>query len=240
MNTHETLEPSSEGTKNEADTRSSRASAGAAEDVRGRIVIEEERFSKTKLALQVFQTVGILLVAVSLYFSWRTLKAEQKSMIAQHEWNRRQYTAQVLGRWDEAIKDHRNPIVEAFPGLVQDAYADIPSQDRCRRIREAKKGEFKVNGVDAFELRAHIISVFDYFEDLAIAWDTQTGNQKTIEESVAGAILRWHDFFRYFIQDMKQEMKYDSWPALTRTVEIWKADRAQKTMPMPKAEEGEE
>ncbi len=191
----------------------------------GKIVVEEERYGKTKLVLQVSQTLGILLVALSIYVSWRSFQEQQRSFHDQHEWNRRQYTSELLGRFNAELKDHRAPIMQAFPGLYHQVSSAPPSHEECRKILKAQKGDFSVRGVDAFELRNHIVSVLNYFENVTLAWESQTGNQDTIKESLSLTILRWHDFFHNFILEANDEMGGDAWPPLNRVVGTWKAHK---------------
>jgi hypothetical protein len=203
-----------------------------------RVIVEKERYAKIKLVLQVCQTLGIILVALSIYVSWRSFQEQQRSFHDQHEWNRRQFTSELLGRFNAELKDHRAPIMQAFPGLFNQDSSEPPSRDECRKILKAKKGQFSIKGVDAFELRNHIVSVLNYFEDLTLAWESQTGDQATIKDSVSITILRWHDFFHNFILEVNDELGGDAWPPLNRVVGTWKAESEQKAKSISKTGSG--
>lgn len=236
MSTSERSKPKSKQNEtNKGDIRTELPITGESETpIRDRIVVEQERYAKAKLALQICQTLGILLVAFSIYVSWRSLQEQQRGVNDQHEWNRRQYTIELLSRFNAELKDHRAPVMDAFPGLYFQDNSGPPTRDQCRRIRQAKKGDFSIRGVDAFELRNHIVSVFNYFENLALAWESQTGNRDAIKDSVSLVILRWHDFFHNFILEVNEEMKGDPWPPLTRVVGTWKAEGEPKAKSIPK------
>lgn len=196
--------------------------------------VEGERFSKTKLGLQVVQTIGILFVAFSLYLSWRSLPTQQRSFKDQHELSRRQNTAALLARFNPEIEGRRARIMMAFPGLYNQASQGPPSLDRCREIMKAKKGQLLIEGVDAFDLRNDIAAVLNYFEDIARDWEYQVVDQSAIQESVGHVILRWHNFFQNFIQAATEENGTDPWPPLTRVVGTWKAGSSAQARQIPR------
>jgi hypothetical protein len=196
--------------------------------------VREERFSKTRLLLQVAQTLGILFVAISLYVSWRSLQDQQRGFKDQHELSRRQNTSVLLARFNSEIESRRAPIMRAFPGLYNQASQGPLSLDKCREIMKAKKGELSIEGVDAFDLRNDIAAVFNYFEDIARDWEYQIVDQSAVRESVGHVILRWHNFFQNFIEAAKEENGTDPWPPLTRVVGTWKADSSPQVKQIPR------
>ncbi|MDD2761339.1 MAG: hypothetical protein PHH11_13745 [Methylomonas sp.] len=186
-----------------------------------------ERFETTKFALQVVQTLGIVLAVASLHVSYKSFKAE-------HEWKRRQFTAELLGNFNANIKEHRSVLIQAFPGLGDADTGIQPSKEECRKIIKAKKGQYIINGgLDTFEVRDHLVGMFNYFEHVAYSYEAKLGNQPDIEASMSNVILRWHNFFSNCIQEVYSEFGGDVWPPLTRVVGTWKLHQGDHVIDVP-------
>jgi hypothetical protein len=188
----------------------------------------DERFAKTKLALQIVQTAAIIFAAASLWVSYTALRDD-------HEYKRRQFTAELISSFNGKIKEIRGPLMDAYPGLHNVDAGQPPSFEDCRKMIKAKRGDFRINDkVDAFEVRAYLLSAFNNFEHVAYAFERHLGNQPEIEESFSHVILRWDSFFGNCVRAANEEMKSDNWPPLTRVVGTWKANREKRVQPVPK------
>ncbi|HZF13514.1 MAG TPA: hypothetical protein VFE33_32375 [Thermoanaerobaculia bacterium] len=187
----------------------------------------EDRFAGMKLILSIIQTMGVLVAAASLVLSLWGIRE-------QHEWNRRQQALTILEKFNSEVAPHRTAIFAAYPGINDENTNQIPTHEECQTIIKARKpGETKIRGIDAFELRSHLVSVLNYFEDLAIAWEYQVGDQTILEEAAAPVILRWYQVFQPCITEMDKEAGESVWPSLERVVASWEEKRAKPAHKIP-------
>ena len=129
----------------------------------------EDRFATIKLILSIIQTIGVLLAAASLILTFWGIRQ-------QHEWNRREQALAILTKFNAEITPHRETIFAAYPGINDERTSQIPSPEECQTIIKSRKPDVqKIRDVDAFQLRGHIISVLNYFENVTIAWEYHIG-----------------------------------------------------------------
>ena len=182
----------------------------------------EDRFATLKLALAVIQTLGIVLAAASLVVALYGIRQ-------QHEWNRREQALAIVSKFNTEMRPHKEAIFLAFPGINDAQNNQIPTQEECVTIIKARARAVKiVRNADAFDLRDHVLSVLNYFENLTIAWEYHIGDREIIEEATAPVILRWHKVFEPCMSEMNKEVGEEVWPSLQRVVTEWKGKRAKR------------
>jgi hypothetical protein len=179
----------------------------------------EERFAGTKLILQIVQTGGVVVAVISLIVSYQLSKQE-------YEWRREHFTVELLGKFKDQVREHREILMQTFPALHHSDGGCPPSREQCARIIAAKKGAYLLDDKsDAFEVRHHVVSVLNIFEHVAFAYERQLGDRDAIEASFSPLILRWHGFFANFIEEQNREFGADMWPPLTRVAQKWKVKK---------------
>jgi len=125
-----------------------------------------------------------------------------------HDWNRREYAANMIAEWNEQTGDHRKIIEKYKPGLI-----DIDSSGNIVEITKAEAREiYKSKPNDPkWEVRFSIIELLNYMEFISMSYFHRTGDQLMIEESYAQFLVPLHDTLKNFIDVVKEERGYDPW-----------------------------
>ena len=167
-------------------------------------------------------SVGSLLTVVALLLAFNTLRDT-------HEWNRRHYTIELMGSWNTRARPHLAFLEHEFPDFF--AVPDFIGNPEVLRSWKldprravqlvASDGSPPQAGSRDLEIRDHLIELFNYFEDLSIAYEQNIVDRATAEDSFAPTMIDAYTFFQPFIEEMRNVNRRDPWPPITRTVDLW-------------------
>lgn len=165
-----------------------------------------------KSVLDVVKDLGPIITAIAVFVAVWTLRAN-------HEWNRRHYTALLVATWNDKTSAHRKAIERLRPGLI-----DLDSKGTPTELTKADATAIYSAKVDTpeWELRFHFTELLNHFEAIASAYRNNVGDQRMIEESFRGVLVRFQDILINFIAVVKQHRGYEPWEPYTAVVEHWK------------------
>ncbi|MGO9085917.1 MAG: DUF4760 domain-containing protein [Candidatus Sulfotelmatobacter sp.] len=161
--------------------------------------------------LGVLKEYGSLITAFSVFVAIWTLKAN-------HDWNRRNYTAGLIGEWNDETSIHRKAIEKLRSGLI-----DLDTRGDVIEISEKDARAIYASKVDTpdWELRFHFIELLNYFEVIAAAYRNRVGDPQMIEESLRNVLVRWRKILRHFMEVVEKERGYKPWEPFTTVVDFW-------------------
>lgn len=161
--------------------------------------------------LSVLKDYGSIITAISVLVAVWTLRAN-------HDWNRRNYTAALIGQWNDETSVHRKAIEKLRPGLI-----DLDSKGEVVEICEKDARAIYSSKVDTpeWELRFHFIELLNYFETITAAYRNRVGDPQMIEESLRNVLVRWRKILRHFMEVVEKERGYKPWEPFTTVVDFW-------------------
>ena len=108
--------------------------------------------------LAVLKEYGSLITAFAVLVAIWTLKAN-------HDWNRRNYTAGLVAEWNDETSVHRRAIEKLRPGLI-----DLDTKGEVTELTKKDASAIYTSKADTpeWELRFHFIELLNYFEVIAI------------------------------------------------------------------------
>jgi len=169
----------------------------------------EEKYSLQKLILLYVQTVAILIGVLSVVVGWLSFRD-------QSEWNRWNHTSDLLGKFNSELNPHLEQIMSKWPDVNDTVPKNVPS------IKDFDKLDVP--------MQLHLAAVFNYFEDVAFNWEHKLADRESIESSLIPIIVRWHRYFRNFLE-AAQNKTGDLWPPLTKAVREWEGEESLKPNP---------
>jgi hypothetical protein len=155
-----------------------------------------------KVRLQFIQAIGTVVAVIALLFTYLQFRDY-------HEFNRRAKAMELLSRFNAEVGPHREEIVKAFPKINNADAHQAPSRAQCLQIVQATTAGEKIPGItdDALALQRHLNSVFNYFEDVAIGWDSSVADEKILDDSMTIPLLRWYETLSEYDQAVKDKYK---------------------------------
>lgn len=138
---------------------------------------------------------------------------------ANHAWNRRKYALQLLHDWNENTIQHRRFIESSLPGLLD-------KNNKTKKIVELSKNDaYKIYSAlpssEEWELRFHIIQLFNYFELIATAYFTRVGDKTVIEDSFSLILTNYYDSLSNIIDIFQDNRNYIIWSHYSDAVHEW-------------------
>lgn len=163
--------------------------------------------------LSVIRDVGPLITAIAVVVAIWTLKAN-------HDWNRRNYTAALIAQWNDKTSIHRRTIEKLRPGLI-----DLDTKGEVIELTKRDAQAIYTSKVDTaeWELRFHFVELLNYFEVIAAAYRNQVGDQQMIEESLRHVLVRWRHILRHFMEVVEEHRGYEPWEPFTTVVDFWES-----------------
>ena len=179
--------------------------------------------------LEAATSIGSLFTVVAVLLAVFSLRAD-------HEWNRRHYTLELMGLWNSRARPHLTYLEHEFPEFfaVPD-FIENPEllnswrldTERARLLIASDIGTPQ-SEAKGLEIRDHLIELLNYFEDISVAYELQVIDRGPIEDSIATVIMDVYTFFQPFIAEMQKANRRDPWPPLSRTVQLWLSEAARR------------
>src|SRR5262249_35499118 len=133
---------------------------------------------------------------------------QQQSKSDEYIWKRQDLAIQLLRDWDEKTTAHRAKI-----DRLQAKLEGIKVAARMPPIKKELADKlWQQQGYDdgnqeeeaRFQLRSELISLLNYFDSVAVAYNTQAANQQLIAYSLKDSLLRWQGRLRAFTNAAKE------------------------------------
>ncbi len=172
--------------------------------------------------LEFIKDVGPVVTAVGVFVAVWTLRAN-------HDWNRRQYTATLVAGWNEKTSVHRKAIEKLRPGLI-----DLNVKGEPTEIGKKDAAEIYTAKPDtpSWDLRFHFIELLNHFESIAAAYRNHVADRQMIEESFRSVLVRFYDILGNFMEEVKQHRGYEPWKPYHIVVREWKTVPVKKRRPV--------
>jgi len=183
-------------------------------------MLRQEKVEKLKLVFSGIQTIGIILLVISVFLAYR-------SNIDANKWKRYDTASDLLRRFEQfenfsyKLKNYFKELYGNYPKnytpLSIDDYKKIDEQD----------GIVKINGTDydAPLIRKNLLGIYNYFEDVAYAYNKGLADKELIDKSLKHLILRIDRIFSNYREAVKcryEGKQIDSWPPFTELMDKWK------------------
>jgi len=160
--------------------------------------------------------IGVVITAIGVFLAFFTLRAN-------HDWNRRERAIAMAEKWNTQTLVHRKAIERAIPGLYDINKKSVTvvelSVNRATQIYLANPED--EDQFSDWELRFHFIELLNYFEDVALSYLHQVGDQHILDEAISRPLLRWYAILSPFMKVVKEHRGYDAWEAFSSIVKIW-------------------
>ena len=180
---------------------------------------------------------GIIFAAIQVYLSkkqaetathslanaYDNLALMKKALEDDHEWRRIHYTSQLLTDWNASARIHLAHLNKRFPNFqsVPDFISNPDLKNHWRLPLEDAKRIFEGKDEETIETRDHLISLFNFLEGMAVAWEKNVVDQELIRDSCGVVMVDTCTYFAQFILLMTEESRRAPWPPLDRVVEYW-------------------
>jgi hypothetical protein len=162
--------------------------------------------------LEVLKDFGPIVTAIGVFVAVWTLRAN-------HEWNRRHYTALLVSGWNDKTSVHRRAIEKLRPGLI-----DLDTKGEITELTKKDASAIYTAKVDTpdWELRFHFVELLNHFEAIATAYRNRIGDPQMIDESFRSVLTRFHDILFHFTEVVKEHRGYEPWEPYFAVVAYWK------------------
>ena len=174
--------------------------------------------------------IGTNFTAVSIYLAYLSIRET-------HEWNRRNLTIQLMGNWNQQTRSHLDVLMEQFPDFAirpqssaDDQWAANPEwidprwSMNDRRAGEIVSSMSKQNDTKDKEIYRSLISLIDYFESIASAYENSVVDRVVVEQSFAPLLIDVSRYFRPFIIKKRKQAGREPWPPLAKAVIAWERE----------------
>lgn len=174
--------------------------------------------------VQAMTAVGSVSTAVGVFLALLSLRNT-------HEWNRRHYTIDFLGNWNESTRKHFVALEKQFPEFfaVPDFITSPHLMESWCLDKNQAKQLVEVKSEHEIVLRGHLVELLNYFEGIASAYEQHVVDREAIEDSAGTVILDVCVYFQPFIEEMRKINRRDPWPPLSRVVELWLKEAYRRT-----------
>lgn len=153
-----------------------------------------------------------------------TLRHNYEALQQNHELNRRHYASEMMKDWNDNAGKHKDAILKEFPDLLDKKNTKPLSREKALAIYGAIYGN-DAKDKELFELRNHIIAMFNYFEYIASAYFNGVADQLMIEETFDGVIKLWYNYFKAFIDVAEEKVGFRPWQPINDLIIHWEAKK---------------
>lgn len=186
----------------------------------------------TKLA-----ALGQLLAALGVLAAVASLAIQRNQMNAEYDWRVRQYTLELSRSWNDQARHHIDALSRAFPEFFRVPPSGVegwrlpPERARELVLCEGEKPTESRPSNDIERdrvLRNHLISLLNYFETLALAYEQYIVDQEAVVDSFSSMMIDTYEYFLHFIDEMVKVNRRKPWPPLDRVVLRWQNDELRR------------
>lgn len=162
--------------------------------------------------------MGTLAIIVSIWISYNGIRAD-------HEWNRRRYTIEIIGSFEPQVVKYRETLTKYFPALYLKEKRGrlepgIAHSIWKLEVKQDSNLPLLKNSDELKKVRNDLIGLLNYLEYLAQAYHEHVVDQDAFEESLADAVILYHDYLEEFIKASQDDLGYPNWEPISRLVTI--------------------
>lgn len=167
-----------------------------------------------------FSNIAQGIIAISSTLIVLQLWIAKDTFQQDHDWNRRHYAAEIMKDWNEDVGKHKDAVLKAFPDFL----------DKTKRkpiLREAALKIYEATDTDRelFELRNHIVAMFNYLEYIASAYRNGVADRSMIKEAFDGVIKLWYSYFKAFIDICEERVGFRPWEPINALILEWETQQ---------------
>jgi hypothetical protein len=168
----------------------------------------------------IFGSIGVLVTGLSALIALFSFRRYRQAFEADHERRMRDFSVQLIFKWNETTLVHRKEIEKAFPRLLdvsQSHPIDLTKQD-ARDIYHATYASDPAK----FELRFHLFSLLNFLEAVAVAYEESVASKEIIKSTFEDALTRYYkslENFRAVVKENRDDR--DNWEPLTELMRNW-------------------
>jgi hypothetical protein len=186
-------------------------------------MLRQENVEKLKLLFTGIQAIGIIMLVISVLLAYR-------SYIDANKWKRYDTAYDLLKRFKQ-FENFRDKLRNYFPemdGNFPKNYTPL-SIDEFKEI-DKQRGEVKIKGkkYNATFIRENLVKIYNFFEDVAYAYNKGLADRELIEKSLKHIILRIDEIFSNYREAVKyrdEDNPIDNWPPITELIDEWKNEK---------------
>jgi hypothetical protein len=182
-------------------------------------------------------SAGLLVGGLSAFLAYKVLKRNIVSFRADHDRSRKAEALKLILLWNENALKHRRAIEKRFNNLL-----DITNDFRTQAYLdkgEARKIYLSKPDEEDWELRFHLLELFNFFEAVSVAYLHGVADSELVEASFKSTLLHYNKALRPFVEFVEESRNYDPWKPFTELLGIWEpAPRRNITTPEENAESG--
>ena len=169
-------------------------------------------------AAWVATSVGAMIAGVSMFLAYRTLQRHHANFTADHDRSKKARAVDLILQWNENTLGHRRAIEAAFLGLLDKNKPGGVVQ--LSRQEATKIYNSQPNTLD-WELRFHLIELLNFFEAVAVAWESGVADRELIERSFRGVLRNYYDGLHNFIAVVNELRETDPWEPYVTLIRRW-------------------
>ncbi|MBC6426072.1 MAG: DUF4760 domain-containing protein [Ekhidna sp.] len=161
--------------------------------------------------------IAILVAIIGFFLTIRKLKAD-------HDWKRREFTANMIADWNQKTSSHRKEIERLMPGLID----KIERKEEITKITQSKAREIYESLPDKdgtnWKLRFHFLELLNYFEYISSVYLNRVADKKMVEESFKTTLIQWNRILNHFIEEVKTHREYQNkkpWGPYHEVIKLW-------------------
>jgi hypothetical protein len=166
-------------------------------------------------------SLGLLTAGLSAFLSFRVLIRNVVSFRADHDRSRRAEALKLLLIWNDNVLTHRRAIEKQFHGIL-DNDGGISDKVYLTEEHATKIYLAKLENVDDWELRFHIIELINFLEAISVAYIWGIADRELIEFSFKPTILNYSKALQHFVAVVIACRGHDPWKPYTELLELWK------------------
>jgi hypothetical protein len=191
--------------------------------------MKEEKADRFQRILNILTSFGTLGIIVSVCITYYGIRQNT-------EWNRRIKTVELIGEFDGQISKYRPAMLNYFPFLYFKGNKDQLDRGTAEKLwrksfDSTSRIEFLKDSILVLETRNQIVGLFNYLEYLSQAYLENTVDKEIFENSLAGAIVLYYNYFENFVQVSQNELGYKNWEPVCNFVKLMKIKL--EVMPKP-------
>ena len=137
-----------------------------------------------------------------------------------YEWKKAMLAAELNRLWSEKTLIHRNIIEKQYGAYIHNVKTiDLPD---CEDFANAVEGD------DLFCIKMAVISLMNYFEDIAVLYSSGMADRSMVEATLRKPMTRFYDKIKPLANCIEKVAEYPCWKPLDDLIAMWKQQDAQR------------
>ncbi len=144
-----------------------------------------------------------------------------KTLVSNHDWQRREYALNLVKEWNENTSGHWQAIENKYPHLRD---VDRTGGEVTELTKQQAKDIYTCEPSDeeCWKIRYHFIELLNYLEYVGMSYTQNVSDHKIIEACLKDAMIKYHDILINVIDVIDTCEGYLSWEPYIKLVENWK------------------